>query len=300
MRLIILMLLLTVPVWCAPHGWDLKAGHRKALLGTGLPLYTLPESAGVTYRKATLEFSPDSRYYQLDYMAPDGQGIGDPTVYCSNRRYALTNVGKPLETQQILAGSFGSLTVSRYQKVCRTGWLRRNGAWVQIEAECENLARFGQLLEQFRVTPGRPRRAARQEAIRATGLDLYEVPGLPVKLTTIEFDPYRNWNNYASPTRRELLNSLRTALRAASATWAPALSTLPGARPRCVQANCASPCAWPRPATSKASRWSAIPNGAGSPKVTCTCAVRAAILTPSATGCPSCARRRRNYQPIVP
>lgn len=197
MRLIILMLLLTVPVWCAPHGWDLKAGHRKALLGTGLPLYTLPESAGVTYRKATLEFSPDSRYYQLDYMAPDGQGIGDPTVYCSNRRYALTNVGKPLETQQILAGSFGSLTVSRYQKVCRTGWLRRNGAWVQVEAECENLARFGQLLEQFRVSPGRPRLAARQEAIRATGLDLYEVPGLPVKLTTIEFDPYRNWNNYA-------------------------------------------------------------------------------------------------------
>ncbi|MBN9419472.1 hypothetical protein ABS71_05935 [bacterium SCN 62-11] len=197
MRYLILVLLLTVPAWCAPREWEIKAAHRKALLGTGLPLYTLPEAAGVTYRKATIEFSPDSRYYQLQYLAPDGQGVGDPLVYCSNRRYALTNVGKPLESQQILAGPFGSLTVSRYKKVCRTGWLRRRGAWVQIESECENLARFGQLLEQFRVTPGQPRRAARQEAIRATGLDLYEVPGLPVKLTTIEFDPYRNWNGYA-------------------------------------------------------------------------------------------------------
>ena len=197
MRWLVLILLLVSPVWSTPRGWDLKASHRKALLGLGLPLYTLPEATGVTYRKSILEFSPHSRYYQIQYWAKEDQGIGDPTVYCSNHRYALTNLGKPLETQQIVAGAFGSLTVSRYKKVCRSGWLKRRGAWVQVESECENLARFGQLLEQFEVSSGQARRAARLEAIRATGLEAYGVPGLPIKLTKIEFDPFRNWNGYS-------------------------------------------------------------------------------------------------------
>ncbi|MBX3172511.1 MAG: hypothetical protein KF760_34225 [Candidatus Eremiobacteraeota bacterium] len=195
--LILVLLLLAGPAWSAPREWEIKAGHRKALLGLGLPLYTLPEASGATYRKSILEFSPGSRYYQIQYWTRQDPVVGDPVVYCSNHRYALTEVGKPLETQQILAGPFGSLTVSRYKKVCRTGWLKRRGAWVQVESECENLARFGQLLEQFQVTPGAARRAARLEAIRATGLDAYEVPGLAVKLTTIEYDPFRAWNRYS-------------------------------------------------------------------------------------------------------
>lgn len=197
MRFLIVVLLLVSPVWSAPREWEVKAGHRKALLGLGLPLYTLPEASGVIYRKAILEFTTESRYYQIQYWGRKDPAVGDPLVYCSNHRYALTPVGKPLETQQIVAGELGAVTVSRYKKVCRTGWLRRRGGWVQIESECENLARFGQLLEQFAVTPGVGSRAARIEAIRATGLEAYEVPGLTVRLTTIELDPFRNWNRYS-------------------------------------------------------------------------------------------------------
>lgn len=196
-RIFLILLLLVAPVWSAPRDWEVRAGHRKALLGLGLPLYTLPEASRVTYRKSVVEFTPNSRNYQIHYWMREDQAVGDPVVSCSSQRYALTDVGKPLETQQLLAGALGSLTVSRYKKVCRTGWVRRQGAWVQVESECENLARFGQLLEQFRVTPGVARRGARLEAIRATGLDAYEVPGLDVKLTSIEFDPFRNWNGYS-------------------------------------------------------------------------------------------------------
>jgi len=196
MRLLLLILLLISPAWSAPREWQLKATHRKALLGLGLPLYTLPEASGVTYRNATIQFAPDSKYYKLEYWSPGDQDTKQHFVYCSQKRYALPPVGKPLESQQILAGKLGSLTVTRYKKVCRTGWLKLRGAWVQVESESDNLARFGQLLEQFAVTPGRARRSARADAIRLTGLDNYEVPGLPIKLTTIEYDPFRNWNSY--------------------------------------------------------------------------------------------------------
>ncbi len=208
MRVLLLVLLLVSPVWSAPREWEIKAGHRKALLGLGLPLYWLPEPSGVTYRKATIEFSPASRYYQIQYWGRTDPAIGDPIVYCSNHRYALTPVGKPVETQQIVAGNLGAVTVSRYKKVCRTGWLQRRGAWVQVESECENLARFGQLLEQFVVTPGSWSQQARSEAIRATGLEAYEVPGLPIRLTTIEFDPFRNWNGYSVAYANNLVQNL--------------------------------------------------------------------------------------------
>ena len=196
MRMLLLILLLISPVWSAPREWELKANHRKALLGLGLPLYTLPEASRVIYRNSTIQFAPDSKYYKLEYWSPGDQISKQHFVYCSGKRYALPPVGKPLESQQILAGKLGSLTVTRYKKVCRTGWLKRRGAWVQVESESDNLARFAQLLERFEVTPGRARRSARADAIRLTGLDNYEVPGLPVKLTTIEYDPFRNWNSY--------------------------------------------------------------------------------------------------------
>ena len=194
--MLLLVLLLISPVWSAPREWELKANHRKALLGLGLPLYTLPEAARVTYRNSTLQFSPDSKYYKLEYWSPGDAGAKQHFVYCSNKRYALPPAGKALESQQILAGQLGSLTVTRYKNVCRTGWLKRRGAWVQVESESDNLARFAQLLEQFEVTTARARRSARADAIRLTGLDYYEVSGLPVKLTTIEYDPFRNWNSY--------------------------------------------------------------------------------------------------------